>query len=141
MCLFKRPDTIRSIDSLERLTLRETGMRFCEEYEIICKGEEAEVTLYGIRFNRGEDIRIPEKRKTHPAAAVLELVNSCGVASWNGFHGAHPKGVLDGTMFRLEALANGGARICAEGSQNFPRKYRDFTNGLRELLEGGELQE
>ena len=54
--------------------------------------------------------------------------------SWDGFRGEHPKGVLDGTMFRMEATVNGGRRIRADGSQNFPKGYRELDAGIDEIL-------
>ena len=56
--------------------------------------------------------------------------------SWDSFHGKHPKGVLDGTMFRFEATVNSGRIIKADGSQNFPSGYRDFESGLYKILQG-----
>ena len=37
-------------------------------------------------------------------------------------------------MFSLNAVVNGGKIIRAEGSQNFPKHYRNFTDGLYEML-------
>ena len=65
---------------------------------------------------------------------MLDLLNKCSLLSWDGFHGKHPKGVKDGIMFSLQAVLNGGKTIKAEGSENFPRHYRDFTDGLYSLL-------
>jgi hypothetical protein len=41
-------------------------------------------------------------------------------------------------MFDFSATVNGGVEISARGSQNFPRHYRDFTDGLYGFLNNGE---
>ena len=69
----------------------------------------------------------------------LQQLNACKVGSWNGFHGAHPKNVTDGIMFTLEATVNGGTRLYADGSQNFPKHYHDFVGWLSEQLSGHEV--
>ncbi len=129
---------VKNIESFETVTLRESGMRFTSEWEIVCKGDVAEVSEYSIRYNRGSDERIPEARAEIPLPDALKLLNDCGIGSWNGFHGKHPRGVLDGIMFSFRALVNGGERIEADGSQNFPRRYRDFTDALYAILRGGD---
>lgn len=114
---------LRKIESFEVVTLHLSGMRFVKEYEIVCKGEEAEVSLYHISFSATDDRRQLDDRETLPTAEVIRLLNDCNLASWNGFHGAHPKGIKDGLMFTLTATINDGQTIRAEGSQNFPRKF------------------
>ena len=66
---------------------------------------------------------------------VLELLNKCRILSWDGFNGPHPKNVKDGIMFTLKATVNEGKKIYATGSQNFPKHYRDFRDGLNALSE------
>ena len=135
-------DGIRKKDvavvSFETILLRESGMRFTAEYEIVMKDGNAEITEYSIRYLQKEDKRIPEKRTVCSEEAVLKLMNEYRVISWDGFSGAHPKGVSDGIMFTFRATVNGGKRIYATGSQNFPKNYREFRNGLNSLLNGTE---
>lgn len=119
------------IDSFEVVTLHTSGMRHVSEHEIVMKDGAAEVSLYGI--GHGYE-RILQKRAVCSKEEALKLLNDCRITSWDGFHGKHPKGVLDGTMFRFKATVNGGVTISADGSQNFPRHYRDFTDGLYEIL-------
>lgn len=125
------------ITSFEYVTLRTSGMRSTNEYEILMKDGKAELSLYSIRFNRGEseDDRVLEKRAVFSADEALGLLNRCNLLSWDGFNGPHPKGVLDGIMFRFKAKFNGETTVTADGSENFPRHYRDFTDGLYELLD------
>ena len=122
------------IDTFEVVTLRVSTMRNVAEYEIVMKDGKAEVSRYSIRFTHSEDERVLEKRVEVDEAYALKLLNDCGVLAWDGFHGSHPRGVTDGTMFNLHATVNGGKKIYATGSQNFPRHYRDLTDGLYEIL-------
>ena len=123
-----------AIESFEIVTLRLSGMRFTSEYEIVMKGEEAEVTEYGIRYEKNEDKRVPEERTVCSTDKVLKLLNDCELLAWDGFVGPHPKDVRDGIMFSLKATVNGGRNIYAHGSENFPQHFREFRNGLNALL-------
>ena len=124
----------KTITSFETVTLRLSGMRMTVEYEIVMRGDSAEVSQYEIRYSSGEDMRILTRRSECGEERMLKLMNDCRLMSWDGFSGKHPRGVLDGTMFRFSATVNGGARITADGSENFPRNFRDFTDGLYEIL-------
>lgn len=129
MCIFSN-----KIESFEIVTLHESGMRYTCEYEIVKKDGKAEISLYGIKYSREEDRRALEKRVLCDEKTVLDVLNKCGVLSWDGFNGPHPKNVLDGKMFNLKAAVNGDKQIYATGSQNFPRHYRDLTDWLYEIL-------
>ena len=122
------------IESFEIITLHTSGMRYSADVEIVMKGDAAEVSQYQIRYRYPEDERILEKRVSVSCDTILKLLNECRLLSWDGFHGKHPRGVRDGTMFSLNAVVNGGKKIRAEGSQNFPKHYRNFTDGLYEML-------
>lgn len=126
----KRVDPARSF---EKITLRQSGMRCTSEHEIISKDGAAEITEYVIKYSDGEEKRAAEKHAVRGTDEVLKLINDCGLLSWDGFHGKHPRGIKDGTMFSLDAVIDGRS-IHADGSQNFPRNYRDFTDGLYRLL-------
>ena len=128
----------KKIDSFEVVTLHLSGMRHTTEYEIVMKDGMAEVIRYGIHYVQNEDRRVPEEKATCNADDVLKLLNDCRVLSWDGFYGPHPRHVLDGTMFTLDATVNGDRKIHAHGSQNFPRRYHDFTDWLYKLFEGSE---
>ncbi len=122
------------IESVQHVLLRESGMRGIVEREILIDGGSAEISSYLIRYNGEKDERVLQQRAVHPAEDVIRLLNDCGVFAWTGFHGAHPRGLLDGIMFRFEAAVNGGQTIRADGSANFPKHYRDFTDGLYCML-------
>ncbi len=134
MFFHKPKDKETQIVSFGIVTLRTSGMRYTGETEIVMKDGKAVVSQYEIRFSQGEDIRTLEKQAVCDSEKVLKLLNNCKLLSWDGFNGPHPKGVLDGTMFILKAVVNGDKKIYASGSQNFPKHYRDFTNGLYEIL-------
>ena len=126
----------KSIEKLEKLTLRESGMRFTSERELIMCENGVEVSQYEIRYTKNGDERILIKRSLISNQAVLKLLNDCKIMKWDGFSGAHPRLVKDGIMFSLTAVVNDGKVIRAEGSQNFPRRYREFTDGLNGFLNG-----
>lgn len=129
-----RPLQAGKVMSFEVVTLRETGMRGAQETEIVMKDGRAEVSRYGIRYHEGIDERVLDERAVCSEKAMLDILNRCKVLSWNGFHGKHPKGVLDGIMFRFNATVNGGEKIYADGSQNFPKKYYEFRDALYSVL-------
>ena len=126
------------IVSFTTVTLHTSGMRFVSEYEIVMKDGKAEVSRYGIRYAQGKDERILEKRTVCKEETALKLLNDSELLSWDGFIGPHPEDVLDGTMFTLRATVNGDKMICATGSENFPQHYRDFTDGLYDILKDGD---
>ena len=141
--LFKLLERVRKtiqpsgvIESFEIVALHTSGMRHVTDYEIVTKEGKAEVSPYAVGYRDGEEERHLEKRAVCEEAAALKLLNECRLLSWDGFRGPHPKGVEDGTMFTFKATVNGGKEIRAAGSQNFPRHYRDFTNGLYKILNG-----
>ena len=111
-------------------------MRFTSEHELIMRENDVEVSLYSIRYSQNGDERVLIKRAVISKEAALKLLNDCKVMSWDGFSGAHPRWVKDGIMFRLDAVVNDGATIKASGSQNFPKRYREFTDGLHNILNG-----
>ena len=118
------------------VTLKIIGMRSTCEYEMTNDGKTASVSLY-------HEICVPhgwqrqlQKRTECSIEKALLLLNDCKLHKWDGFHGKHPKNVHDGIMFTLEATLNGCIRIQADGSENFPKHFSDFRNGLTNLLNG-----
>ncbi len=123
------------IRSFESVTLHVSGMRHAVDYELVMLPDHAQVSAYAVEYRDGEAVRRLEKRAACSGEDALELMNRCRLLSWDGFHGKHPRGVKDGEMFSLKASVNGGRKIEANGSQSFPRHYRDFRDGLRALFE------
>ncbi len=130
--------SLKKIDSFERITLHESGMRSVVDYEVLNKGDIAEVSLYSIGYDheKNEKTRMLRERGEIEMSSFMEAITKCDIASWDHFYGKHPKGVLDGTMFRFEAIVNNGYQMSASGSQNFPKHYHEFhdviTSALRE---------
>ena len=123
-----------TIDSFEMVTLSTRGMRCADDYEIVKKDKTAEVSQYRISYREGKDERILMRRAAVGENDILQMLNNCSILSWDGFHGKHPRGVKDGIMFSFSATVNGGKTIKADGSQNFPKHYRDFTQALHDIL-------
>ncbi|MBR1591214.1 MAG: hypothetical protein IJ657_09115 [Acidaminococcaceae bacterium] len=121
------------IASFEIVTLRLSGMRFTTEYEIVMKDKDAQIVEYEIRYGK-EEGRVPRRQTVCSVDKVLKLLNDCELVAWDGFYGAHPKNVRDGIMFTLKATVNGDRKIKAEGSENFPRHFREFRDGLHAIL-------
>ena len=122
------------VESFSRIVLRESGMRGTWEYEIVSRDTEAEITFYFYRYTENGKERQADCSKTCSCSEMIELLNMAEVMKWDGFHGKHPKGVLDGIMFGFTAEVNDGRVIKADGSQNFPKGYRDFERRISEIL-------
>lgn len=125
----------KKVISYESIFWRISGMRSIREYEILKRAEGAEISVYEMRFGSGRDMeRHLMKRMLYPDEKLLELLNMCEVCRWDGFHGKHPKGVRDGIMFSFRAEINGGESIRAEGSENFPKHFREYRREIDRLL-------
>ncbi|MCR5694689.1 MAG: hypothetical protein K6G89_06930 [Clostridia bacterium] len=124
----------RRIRSFDTVTLHTSGMRHVTDYEMVMKENQVEVTQYEVGFPEGEEVRVPLKSSVCSANRALKLLNRCQVLSWDGFVGKHPKGIKDGTTFNFNATVNGGIKIYANGSQNFPPHYRKLKDEINEIL-------
>lgn len=116
------------------MTLTLSGMRGSVVYEIKRNPDQTKLCRYRKRYSGKEDILDLEQGVACDSQWVVELMNNCGVAYWDGFHGAHPKNVSDGIMFFFKATVNDGQSISADGSENFPKGYREFVRALNEKL-------
>lgn len=127
----------KTIDDFDILTIRVSGMRLTEEYEISRKVDNAVISLYEISYTGdGEERRLKANAEL-PAGDVISVMNDCRVLSWDGFRGRHPAHVSDGEMFSMEAVVDGGRRISASGSENFPKGYIEFMRWLGETVRNG----
>ncbi|MBQ7670990.1 MAG: hypothetical protein IJS45_09765 [Clostridia bacterium] len=122
------------IKSFEIVTLHTSGMRHVTDYEIVNRGENAIFSKYSVVYRDSEKVRLLQKRAECSAKRALKLMNKYRLFSWDGFHGKRPKGIKDGTDFIFKATVNEGKELYATGSQRFPRHYRDFKDGLNDLL-------
>ena len=132
--VFSTAKPSEKIESFDIVTLRLSGMRFTVEYEIVMKGKDADVAEYEIRYSKDANKRVPARKTVCGADRVLKLLNDCELVSWDGFVGNHPKNVKDGIMFSLNATVNGGRKISAHGSENFPKHFRELRDGLNAIL-------
>ena len=114
----------QQISSVEEMTLTIRGMRGGRVYRL----EGGELCRY--REKSSGDLELEVKA----ACDLVSLMNTCGVLRWDGFHGKHPRGVLDGDMFDFRADVNGGVSIRANGSANFPKGYRELVRAFDEIL-------
>ena len=130
--------TDNTITDMESLTLHLSGMRLTEEYELTVNGDKTEISYYTMSYASSQEERILKKRTVCDTKTVIAALNSFDVIKWDGFHGKHPRGVLDGTMFRLTATLNGGQKLYADGSQNFPEHFREFEEWLYTVLKDCE---
>ena len=132
--MFKKP----LITAYTSLSWNISGMRVSREYEIIHKDRETEVSEYELRcVTGGGRERQLLRRVLCTEQRMLELLNAFDIMKWDGFHGKHPRGVLDGEMFTFQATVNDGVSIRAEGSANFPKGFREFRSAVHLLLEEG----
>jgi hypothetical protein len=137
MGLFDSKKT-ESITSYEKVFWRISGMRCSDEYEILSKDGIAEITEYRMYCASGGGMeRRPERSRAVSDAEVIQLFNDCQILKWDGFHGKHPKNVRDGEMFTFSATVNEGRTINAEGSENFPKYFREFRNEIYRILSEG----
>lgn len=135
-----KKDTLTTLTSFEKITLRVIGMRYDMEYEILNKPPKAVLSLYQISYRDGTNKRVIEKSAVTDTEMMLELFNLCKIISWDGFRGDHPKDVKDGVMFKFQAEVNEGQTVYAEGSENFPQGYREFVSTLNLILRDDGLQ-
>ena len=127
-----------SITSYEKVFWRISGMRCTDEYEIISKDGNAEITEYRMYCASGGGMeRRPERSVTVSDEEMIKLFNDCQILKWDGFHGKHPKNVRDGEMFTFSATVNEGRTIQADGSANFPKYFREFRNEIYKMLSEG----
>ena len=128
----------KTVTDIEFMSLRLSGMRISEEYEIKANGSQSVISYYIFSYANSQEEKLLKKRTQIPTQSVISALNSFDFVKWNGFSGKHPKGVLDGTMFSLTATLNGGKTLSANGSQNFPRHFYEFEQWLYDCLKDCE---
>lgn len=124
----------KTVTSVDRMTLVLCGMRGSSVYKFESEANQTELRLYREKYSGKETILELEQSVVCSPETIINLMNTCGVIHWKGFHGKHPKNVCDGIMFRFEATVNGGQTISADGSENFPKGYREFVSVLNSML-------
>lgn len=119
--------------SFEKLWLRISGMRVTRVYELVRDGDDVRIDEYEARYPQGKEVLELERSKNLPLEIVISKLNEVNMFAWDGFHGEHPKNVLDGDMFSFVATLN-GKEIKADGSANFPKGYNEFVRFVGEIL-------
>ena len=127
-------DYRKTVTSIEAMTLTLQGMRGTSVYEIAEVDGKTELRRFKKVYSTGEDILELEASATCDTKDFIELMNNCSVIRWDGFHGKHPKNVMDGIMFDFRATVNDGQEIHADGSENFPKGYHNFVRELNKIL-------
>lgn len=129
-----KTNPIKTITSVEAVTLTLRGMRGGTVYKFATQTNSPKLCRYREIYSGKEDFLKLEQCTTCSTEVMIELMNTCGISRWNGFHGAHPKNVSDGIMFTLSATVNGGQTIHADGSANYPKGYHEFVRTLNLML-------
>ena len=124
----------KTVTSVETMTLILRGMRGGFVYKFEHEEDTTELQRHRETYRDGEDMLVLEASAPCGVQTMIDLMNTCGILRWDGFHGKHPKNVSDGIMFRFEATVNGGQTIIADGSANFPKGYHEFVRALDAML-------
>ena len=127
---FRRLFNREEVTSVEEMALTERGMRGGTVYKIKVNGTQTEL----MRYREGRFEPELEESATCDTQYIIELMNSCGIIGWDGFSGKHPRNVHDGIMFKFKATVNGGRSVKANGSENFPKGYRELLNGINSIF-------
>ena len=131
--------TLRVVGPVRRETQVELSLTDCAGL-----GLKAPVRMSGMLENspgctlRNGDRRIPLASAQTGTADIINLLNECKVIQWDKFSGANPRGVRDGWQFVFTAEVNGGRKLYATGSNNFPKHFRNFTNALNDMIRNKE---
>ena len=121
-----------TITSVEEMTLTLTGMRGRWVYQF--DGDTEQLRRCREVYSGEEDELLLEASIFCSKQTILDLFSTCEIHRWNGFHGAHPRNVQDGIMFRFEAMVNDGETVIADGSANYPNGYHEFVRALNTML-------
>ena len=70
---------------------------------------------------------------------ISALLGNYDVASWDGFSGANPPGILDGESGGFDAVLSDGSTISAYGSNNFPKFFGTVMRKLQNMVQYEKL--
>lgn len=94
-------------------------------------------TLYTTWNDIGPVETIEDEKKVEGGEELYNtlagLLQDCGAANWDGFHGSDPR-VLDGYQFVFELTLADGKVISASGSNSYPDGYSELQSVLYRLL-------
>lgn len=110
-----------AINSVLEVEKTEDGVRLVRAYENMSMDDERTV----VREINGDKELLSEIQKT---------LGGYGVESWDGFRGANPPDILDGTSMSFECTMSDGRKLSAYGSNNFPKNYGAVHNYVFNML-------
>ena len=117
--------TVRKTRRLSSFFLSRPGSVVYPRYEIVMLEDRYQMSVDDEPFHPIDD-RVAE--------ALLEVIDDCGLSSWNGFRKSE-EGVLDGEGFSLEIGFTDGTVITAGGSNAFPDGYFEAMDRIMQVLE------
>ncbi|MBR6204454.1 MAG: hypothetical protein IKQ60_05305 [Candidatus Methanomethylophilaceae archaeon] len=129
----KKEKAKEAVVSFSRITIEFSGMSHFYEVEAVSTDSGTEVSRYGRHW--GDDARYLEGKGVCDTDEFIALLNECDLIGWDGFNGEHPPGLLDGSMFRLEAIVNGDRRISAGGSGIIPGGISRLGDEFHRIIE------
>ncbi|MGN1350456.1 MAG: hypothetical protein ACI4VM_05620 [Anaerovoracaceae bacterium] len=71
---------------------------------------------------------------------IQSLFAEAGITSWDGFAGACPPGVMDGSSFSFTCTLTDGRTIQASGTNNYPKNYYQVRKAISDMLLYEELE-
>lgn len=122
----------------EYFTFKESGMSAVEDVIAGYKTEDGVRLVMGCEFYGREEGDLEISREMLGGEDLLKevqhLLGEADIVSWDGFAGANPPDILDGTSFTFECVLSDGRKISAHGSNNFPDSYSKLHRALFEML-------
>ena len=136
----------KKITDFEIVTLTEHGTAaLTDEWEIQKTPAGAKFVYYSGPWEFHDDVtredcvkKVVEGDETF-YQDLLKVLTDCKLSAWDGFRKSN-KGVLDGTMFSLKAVINGGETVSASGSNAYPTGYRDLKEVFYNLASYGTIR-
>lgn len=126
------------ITSVESMEIEIFSMEGCQKYEFVNENGKGELRYYNdYTTNTRPNYQLESSVECDPDE-FAELMNTCKVPKWDGFHGKHPQDVMDGASFGFTANVNNGKTIEASGSANYPKGYGDLIYAMKNMLKDSE---
>ena len=106
-----------SADRIYAYSVYEQDGRMLADFELYCRYE-----VRGVELDAAD------------VAALAEMIDDCGLWSWNGFGESNPD-VLDGERFSMYAMFADGRELSAWGSNAYPDGYRTGAQAICAFFE------
>lgn len=122
----------------ESFIFKESGMAAVEDVIAGYRTEDGIRLVMGCEYYAREDGKLQIAREITGGEDLLKevqhMLGEADIISWDGFAGANPPDILDGTSFTFECVLSDGRKISAHGSNNFPSSYSKLHRGLYYML-------